>query len=101
MLTLYGVQHKSGTYEGRPYDNVMLHCLDDSPASTPSSQLLGGSVCEIFKISLMNFPHTFSGLVNQPADLVAMIGQGLTVSYNRYGQPDLITFLDKPKGKGV
>jgi len=100
MLILHGVQHKSGTYEGRPYDNVVLHCLDNSPPSTPTSQLLGGSVCEIFKISVLNIPHTFGGLVASPADLVAMIGQGLTVAYDRYGRPDTVTFIDSG-GKGV
>lgn len=100
MLILHGVQHKSGTYEGRPYDNVVLHCLDDTPPSSPTSQLLGGSICDIFKVSVLNIPHTFSGLVASPADLVAMIGQGLTVAYDRYGRPDTITFLVKER-KGV
>ena len=100
MLTLHGIQHKSGTYEGRPYDNVMLHCLDDAPFTSPSSQLVGGRVCEILKIPLPSFSTIFGGVVASLPDLVAMIGEGLTVAYDRYGRPSSITFIDS-KGKGV
>ena len=32
MLTVKGVQRVSGTYEGRDYDNLNIHCLNDHPS---------------------------------------------------------------------
>ena len=42
MLTIIGVLRKSGTYEGHPYDNFMMHCVND----TPSDAMIAGCRCD-------------------------------------------------------
>lgn len=101
MLKLIGVVRKSGTFEGKPYDNVYLHCVDDNPFVSGSTTLIGGQLCETLKVSVANVRHTFGGLISSDADFAAMIGQEVVVSYNRYGNPDTISFADPAKEGGV
>lgn len=92
MLKLVGVVRKVGTFQEKPYDNLYLHCLDDSPYVSGSTTLIGGSICETLKVSAANVAHTFGGFIKTDDDLAAMIGQNVVVTYNRFGNPDLISF---------
>ena len=31
MYIVYGVQRKTGEYQGNHYDNLVLHCLNENP----------------------------------------------------------------------
>ena len=90
MLTVIGVQRKSGTYEGNQYDNFMMHCVNDAP-SVPT---IAGSVCEIVKIKALNLRAVFDGLISSDADWRALIGSKVRVHYDRYGNPEQIEVLD-------
>ena len=92
MLKLVGVVRKVGTFEDKPYDNFYLHCLDDSPYVSGSTTIIGGSICETLKVSAANVEHTFGGFIKTGVDLAAMIGHKVVVTYNRFGNPDLISF---------
>lgn len=100
MLKLVGVVRKQGTFQDKPYDNVYLHCVDDSPYISGSTTLIGGSVCETLKVSAANVQHTFGGLIRTDDDLASMIGESVVVTYNRFGNPDSIRFEDQA-AKGV
>lgn len=101
MLKLFGIQRKTGVYEGNSYDNIMLHCLDDAPYSTQNAQLIGGQVCETVKVRAADVRNVFGGLISTDDDFVSIIGQGLQISYDRYGRPVQISFVDIPDRKGV
>lgn len=90
MLTIIGVLRKSGTYEGHPYDNFMMHCVND----TPSDVMIAGEQCEIVKIKAQNLQGVFNGCVRSDADWRALIGQKVRVFYDRNGNPQEIQLVE-------
>ena len=50
MLNIIGVQRKIGEFQGKEYDNIMIHCQDDNP-STPT---ICGNTCEVLKVNILN-----------------------------------------------
>lgn len=96
MLTLIGVQRKTGNYEGNAYDNFNLHCMNDSP-QTPT---ICGNVCEVVKLKAVRVRDAFDGLVANDSDWRDLIGAHIRVSYDRYGNAEHIEIVDR-QGEGV
>ena len=90
MLTLIGVQRKTGNYEGNAYDNFNLHCIND----TPPSPTICGNVCEIVKLKAARVHDAFDGLVSNDSDWRNLIGSKIRVSYDRYGSAEHIEIID-------
>lgn len=95
MLKVIGVARKYGTYEGREYDNFMMHCVNDSP----SVAMIGGSACEIVKIKAQNLRGVFGGLVTSDKDWRDLIGAIVRVHYDRYGNPEEIEIVEQKGGE--
>ena len=94
MLTVKGVQRVSGTFEGREYDNLNLHCLND----TPSREMINGSACEIIKVKWCDLLAVFNGLVKNQADVSSLVGLSITPFYDRNGRAVRIDFDNNKEG---
>lgn len=94
MLTIKGVQRVSGIYEGRDYDNLNLHCLNDHP----SREMLNGSACEIIKVKWCDLNAVFNGFVNNQADVSGLVGLAITPFYDRNGRAVRIDFDNNKEG---
>ena len=81
MYKVMGVQRKSGEFQGTHYDNILLHCLNDSP----SKPTMAGDVCEIVKIKAANFGNVFGGAVKNDKDLRDLVGLSIYPYFDRYG----------------
>lgn len=90
MISLIGVQRKSGTYEGHEYDNVILHCLNDNP-NVPT---ICGEACEVVKVKARQVRDVFGGLVTNDSEWRELIGKHLSISYDRYANPQKIEIID-------
>ena len=90
MLTVVGVQRKTGTFEGNDYDNIMIHCLNDAP----SKPTLCGGVCEIVKVKTHNVISVLGGLVKTDSDWRDLLGCKIRVFYDRYGTAEQITLAE-------
>lgn len=66
-----GFSSRSGEFEGRHFDNVLVHCV--RPAR---SELETGSVCETFKIRRSDFNDCKS----------VSVGDEVTPYFDRYGR---------------
>lgn len=82
MLKIVGVQRMGGEFQGKPYDNLYLHCLNDAP----SKPTIAGDVCETLKIKWAEKSQVFGGLVETDSDLRALIGSAATPFYDRFGR---------------
>lgn len=72
-----GKQRKQGTYEGRDYDNVYLHCtckefLDDG---------FEGEMCQVVKVKSSDVPSNLT------------VGAVIDVQYNAQGKVASVTVL--------
>ena len=94
MLTLIGVQRKTGNYQGNDYDNFNLHCINDAPLNPT----ICGDVCEVVKLKAGRVKDAFDGLVANDNDWRGLIGSRIRVSYDRYGNAEHIEIVE---GKGV
>lgn len=94
MLKVIGVQRKQGVYNGNSYDNYLLHCMELTPYSSDSSRLIAGFTCETVKIKAHMLSTVFRGLVSCEADLAALIGATLSISYDRYQNANNIEIVD-------
>lgn len=94
-LKVIGVLRKYGTYEGKEYDNFMMHCVNDAP----SVAMIGGSACEIVKIKAQNLRSVFGGVISSDADWRDLIGSKVRVHYDRYGNPEEIEILEQGGGE--
>ena len=83
MMLYVGVERKQGTFEGRSYDNHVVHFVSDE--KTPS--LLEGQVTMTKKVKTADWP-----LICDPA---AHPGMEVSVSFDQYGNLRSI----KPVGK--
>lgn len=81
---LIGVEHKSGVYEGRDYDNYNLYALeeienDNGAGYKPTTfKVKSSKTCDIF-----NVPFNAENIKNA-------IGKKMNVLFNRYGFPEKI-----------
>lgn len=82
MLTIIGVQRKTGEFQGREYDNIMIHCSEDNP-STPT---ICGNVCETLKVKTSSIREAFDGLVTCDSDWRELVGQKIRPYFDRYGK---------------
>lgn len=81
MYKIVGIQRKTGTFQGRDYDNINFHCLND----TPRMPTICGSVCEIFKIKYALIGQVFGGLISSDSDYRDLIGMVIVPFYDQYG----------------
>lgn len=70
-MTVVGIVHKSGTFNGQAYDNYVLHCV--RPADENSNE--NGQITEIVKVKA----NLFLG-----SDV--KIGSDISPVYDRYGR---------------
>lgn len=96
MLIIKGVQRQTGTYEGKQYDNILLHCLNNNPANPT----ICGDVCETIKIKTQLVSEVFGGLVNNDNDFRALMDQPIIAFYDRFSRVQKVDLIDKPQGKG-
>ena len=87
-----GVRAKAGTYEGTPYDNVILQCLRDDGEGT-------GLACEPVKFKTANI-HSVMGKDMTPKDWAALEGKTLQVYYGKNNKVDEISVLDDAESLG-
>lgn len=82
MYIVYGVQRKSGEYQGNHYDNLVLHCLNQDP----TSPMIQGVPAEIVKIKMQNLLSCFSGLVSDSlGDLASLVGMAFNLYFDKFG----------------
>ena len=86
-MTIIGIIHKQGIYEGTAYDNHVLHCTVADPNAF-------GLITETVKIKTENLNQCFGCEVN--ADYLAMlVGEEITPYYDKYGKVISIRFETK------
>ncbi len=91
MFKVMGIQRKTGEFQGNHYDNIMLHCLNDSP-SVPT---MAGDVCEVVKIKAANLGNVFAGAVKNDKDLRDLVGLTIYPYFDRYGTVNRVDIIDK------
>lgn len=82
MLKIMGVQRQTGEFQGKQYDNIMLHCLNDQP----SRPTIAGDTCETIKLKTSEIPYSLGGYVKNDSDYRALIGMGCVPFFDRYGR---------------
>ena len=92
MLYVKGVQRQTGNYEGKQYDNILLHCLNDNPANPT----ICGAACETIKIKTQLVSEVFGGLVNNDNDLRALMDQPIIAFYDRFSRVQKVDLIDNP-----
>lgn len=80
-FTVLGVEHKTGTFEGKAYDTFTLHC----------SQPLTGTDCEgvrvvSFKLRSADFDDCTEdcSILSSPDDLFGLIGSSIKIYADKY-----------------
>lgn len=91
MYKVMGVQRKSGEFNGIHYDNVVLHCLND----TPTTPTIAGDVCEMVKIKAELVGQVFAGAVKNDNDLRDLVGCTIYPYFDRYGKVNRVDLMDK------
>lgn len=94
-MRIVGIEHKSGVFEGRPYDNYNIHCLSSS-----STSLLKGETCETIKVKVSELSQVF-GMVMSESDLVDLFGAEIMPLYMRGNRLVRIDILNLEKKGGV
>lgn len=87
MLNVVGVQEKKGNYQGYDYHNIIIHCINDNPATQCFGQLT-----ENFKIKFSLVKEVF-GKTMSSADWQNLIGEAIKVTYNRFGNVDEVKII--------
>lgn len=72
MLSVVGIEHRKGEYQGTPYDNYNLHCTRPAAEGNENED---GTMTEIVKVKASLF-----------ADFAVNIGDNIEVSYDKYGR---------------
>lgn len=96
MLIVKGVQRQTGDFQGKHYDNILLHCLNNNPLNPT----ICGDVCETVKIKSQLVYEVFGGLVSTDQDFRALLDQGIMPYYDRYSRVQKIDILDQKGGSG-
>lgn len=77
-MLVRGIKRSTGEYNGRPYDNIMIHCTAPNDGS-----MLAGEPVEILKIKTALFYEELGRLgCGDPAELV---GLNIRERYNKFG----------------
>lgn len=88
MLNVVGVQERKGNYQGFDYHNVILHVLDDNPATN----CFGHTVQQV-KIKFNLVKEVF-GKPMSSADWQNLVGEFIRVTYNRFGNVDEVKIIE-------
>ena len=88
MLNVVGVMEKKGNYQGVDYHNVMIHCINDNPATN-----CFGQTTETLKIKFALVKEVF-GKAMSSADWQNLIGEAIKVTYNRFGNVDEVRIIE-------
>lgn len=94
MLIVKGVQRQTGTFEGKQYDNILLHCLNNAPVNPT----ICGDVCETVKIKTQMVYDVTGGLIKTDSDFRALLDQGIMAYYDRFQRVQKIDILDTKGG---
>lgn len=98
MLKIVGVQRLGGEFNGKPYDNLYLHCLQDAP----NKPTIAGVTCETVKLKWSEMYSIFGGLVQNDNDLRGLVGMAFNPFYDRFGRVIRAEVTDYiPKEGGV
>lgn len=76
IYKVLGKQHKTGEYQGKPYDNIMLYCSATHPQ-------VEGEMTAIIKAKTEIVPDTLG------------VGDSVDVYYNAYGAVENIFLVKK------
>lgn len=79
MVRVSGWERKSGEYEGRAYDNYVLHCVTDEK----SRGWVAGDLTFTVKVKAEDFALVFDSSICP--------GDAIFIQYNRYGRVELVT----------
>ena len=94
MLIVKGVQRQTGTFEGKQYDNILLHCLNNAPANPT----ICGDTCETVKIKTQMVYDVTGGLIKTDSDFRALLDQPIMAYYDRFQRVQKIDILDQKGG---
>lgn len=72
MLSVVGIVHAQGEYNGQKYDNYNLHCTRPANEQNDNEQ---GCITEIIKVKATLF-----------SDCDVNIGDNIDVAYDKYGR---------------
>lgn len=74
-MKIVGIENKTGDFQGRTYNNYVLHCLEDDP------KVVGGLKCSTVKFKA----QALSNIVNLD-EVNKLVGKEvLDVYYDKYG----------------
>lgn len=85
-MKVIGIIQKKGEYQGREYNNLMIHCI-------VSDRRAVGELTEVLKVRMAAVDEVFGKRMSD-ADLDELVGKEIRVAYNRYGNVDYIDILD-------
>lgn len=85
--TVIGAARKSGTYEGRDYDNLVLFVTFEA------DNMISGLACKTLKIKCSKLAEAFEGCklpqpIKQPEDAKQLVGKRIKVYCDSYGNPE-------------
>lgn len=70
-----GIEKKSGTYEGHPYENIVLHVVSSDPAN------IAGEKTRVFKFKARQQDEILHGV-----SLNSLLGKTINVYFNAFQQ---------------
>lgn len=85
-MKVVGIIQKKGEYQGREYNNLMIHCI-------VSDRRAVGELTEVLKVRMSAVDEIFGKRMTD-ADFDDLVGKEIRASYNRYGNVELIDILD-------
>lgn len=91
ILKLLGVQHSTGIFQEKPYDNYNLFLLDESKrydnvyGFVPNMFLRNGR-----KVPYLVVKAAMFNTVVSPDQIKSLIGQNLDIDFDMYGNPSRI-----------
>lgn len=88
MLTVIGVQQKQGEYQGKPYNNYILHCTKEDESGNSF-----GVISEQVKVKASKVVEIF-GHTMTPSDWDELVGKEIRVFYNKYGTADEVRIIE-------
>lgn len=87
-MKVVGLIQKKGTFEGRDYNNLMIHCTYIDRANSSAV----GELTTALKVKVANIDAVF-GRKMSDKDIDALIGKEIAAYYNRFGVVDRIEIL--------
>lgn len=80
VLKVVGITESKGTFEGNPYDNIVLHCANDIELGKGFGQFT-----QVVKVKRSLMLQNWN-----MADLKGLVGKSVEVYYDKYQKVDLI-----------